>query len=396
MFRPQPPARGIGLTALAAAAAGLLGLLSGCGGGKPAAPPAPAVIVETVVKRDLPVMLSYPARVAGSRVVEVRARVNGTIVQRAYKEGQVVKQGDLLFRIDPAPYQAAYDRAAAQVDSERANVEEARRQFDRVKTLAASGVASQREYDQATSELAKSQAALGVAEAALREAKLDLDYTSVRAPVAGIASKEAVTVGNTVDGKSGAGGDLLTSIVQANPAFAEFSVPEDEYLRLREFARYRPGSVTANITSGSTCKTQGNVDFTDVFVNSSTGTIRARAVFPNTDGCLLSGQFLGVAIEGLTLPDRIVVPKTAVLFGATGPTAWVVGPDNVVAPRPLQIKDSWQDSWIVDGGLAPGDRIVVDGILKVNPGAKVVPQTRAEQAARKLRAADGAPAAAAR
>jgi len=384
---PQRLACGIALTAVAAG----LGLLGGCGAPPPAAPPAPEVIVETVTKRDLPVTLSYPARVAGSRVVEVRARVNGTIVARAYQEGQVVRQGDLLFRIDPATYQAAYDRATAQLESARADVDEARRQFDRVKTLAATGVASQREYDQAAAALSKAQAAVGVAEAAQREARIDLDYTAVRAPVGGIASKEAVTVGNTVDGKSGAGGDLLTSIVQANPAYAEFSVPEGEYLSLRELARFRPGGVTANITSGSTCKTQGHVDFTDTFVNESTGTIRARAIFENADGCLVSGQFLGIQVAGLTLPGRIAVPKTAVLFGATGPTAWVVGPDDVVAARPLGIKDSWQDGWIVDSGLVPGERIIVEGILKVNPGLKVTPLTRAEAAARRARNPGGAP-----
>jgi membrane fusion protein (multidrug efflux system) len=387
MSSPQPRARGIGLTALAAG----LCLAAGCGTNAPVAPPAPEVVVETVVKRDLPVSLSYPARVAGSRVVEVRARASGVIVQRAYREGQVVKEGDLLFRIDPAPYQAAYDRAAAQVESSRADLDEARRQFDRVKTLAASGAVSQRDYDLAASSLSKAQAAVTVADAALREAKLDLGYTTVRAPVAGVASKEAVTVGNTVDGKEGAGGDLLTSIVQANPAYAEFSVPEEEFLRMREIAKVHADGVTATITSGSTCKTAGKVDFTDTFVNSATGTVRARAVFPNRDGCLVSGQFLALAIEGLSLPDRIAVPKTAVLFGQSGATAWVVGADNAVTPRPLVIHESWEDGWIIESGLAPGERIIVEGIIKVNPGMKVQPVTREEQATRNAKAAAAGP-----
>jgi membrane fusion protein (multidrug efflux system) len=371
-----------------------LGLLCACGSKPPPAPPVPQVIVDTVVKRDLPLALSTAARVAGSRVVEVRARVNGVVLERAYKEGQVVRKGDLLFRIDPRRYQAAYDRAAAQVQSDRANLDEARRQFDRVKTLAASGAASQREYDQAISTLAKSQAAVALSEAAEREAKLDLDYAAVRAPVAGIASKEAVTVGNTVDGKDGAGGDLLTSIVQADPAFAEFSVSEDEFLRLRELAKVSSTGITAHITSGSTCKTEGRLDFTDAFVNSATGTVRARAVFPNADGCLVSGQFLALDIAGLSLPERIAVPKTAVLFGQAGPTAWVIGADNVIEARPLVIRESWQDAWLIDSGLVAGERIVVEGVLKVNPGMKVTPLTRAEQAARHAQAVNAAPDAA--
>jgi membrane fusion protein (multidrug efflux system) len=385
MSSPQHTARGIGLTALAAG----LALLAGCGANTPVAPPTPEVVVETVVKRDLPLTLSTPARVSGSRVVEVRARASGTIVERAYREGQVVKKGDLLFRIDPARFQAAHDRAVAQVESEHANLDEARRQFDRVKTLAASGVVSQREYDQAISALAKSQAALAVAEAAEREAQLDLGYTAVRAPVAGVASKEAVTVGNTVDGKDGAGGDLLTSIVQADPAYAEFTVPEDEFLRLRELAKVSPGGVTARITSGSTCKTEGQLDFTDTFVSSSTGTVRARALFGNKDGCLVSGQFLSLEIAGLSLPNRIAIPKTAVLFGQMGAAAWVVGADNVVQPRPVVIQESWQDGWIIASGLEPGERIVVEGIIKVNPGLKVTPLTRAEKSARDAKAAAG-------
>ncbi|MGH8262176.1 MAG: efflux RND transporter periplasmic adaptor subunit [Steroidobacterales bacterium] len=386
MQTPLPHARGIGQTACAA----LLAALAGCGSRTPAAPPPPEVVVETVTQRDLPVSLSYPARVSGSRVVEVRARASGIVVQKVYTEGQQVKQGDLLFRIDPAPYQNAYDHATATVESSHADLEEARRQFDRVKTLAASGAVSQRDYDLAAASLAKAQAAVSSADAALRESKLDLGYTTVRAPVAGVASKEAVTVGNTVDGKDGVGGDLLTSIVQANPAYAEFSVPEDEFLKMRELAKVNAGGITAHISSGSTCKTEGKVDFTDTFVNSTTGTVRARAIFPNSDGCLVSGQFLALDIAGLSLPNRIAVPKTAVLFGQMGATAFVVGADNTIAPRPLVIGESWQDGWIVTSGVAPGDRIVVEGIIKVNPGMKVVPLTREEMAARNAKAAASA------
>lgn len=385
-MNPLPAARGIGVAALAAG----LAWLSGCGSHAPVALPAPEVVVETVTRRDLPLTLSYPARVAGSRVVEVRARASGVIVQRAYTEGQVVKEGDLLFRIDPASYQTAYDRASAQLESSRADLEEARRQFDRVKTLTTTGDVSQRDYDLAVSSLSKAQAAITVAEAAQREAKLNLSYTTVRAPVAGVASKEEVTVGNTVDGKDGAGGDLLTSIVQANPAYAEFSVPEDEFLRMRELTKAHAGGVTATITSGSTCKATGRIDFTDSYVSSTTGTVRKRAIFPNADGCLVSGQFLALEITGLSLPDRIAVPKTAVLFGQMGATAFVVGADNTIAPRPLVVKESWQDGWIVESGVAPGDRIVVEGIIKVSPGMKVVPLTREEMAARSAKA--GAPA----
>jgi membrane fusion protein (multidrug efflux system) len=363
--------------------------LLGCGGPQQAAaPPAPQVVVETVQAQDLPLALRYPARVSGSRVVEIRARVSGVIVERAYREGQPVKAGDLLFRIEPDNYRAIYDQTVAEVARQRAAIAQARSDFERAKSLVAEGAVSRREFEQAEAAWTQAQAGVASAEAAQKIAKLNLGYTEVRAPVAGVASKEAVTTGNLVNGASGAGGDLLTTIVQADPAYVEFSVAEPEFLRLR--ALPRAAEYTATVVSGSTCAAAGRIDFADTLVNTSTGTVRARAVFPNSEGCLLSGQHLTIEVRGPQLPAAISVPKSAVLFSQNGALVWTVDGEGKVAPRPVQVQESWQDRWVLHGGVQPGERVIVEGVLKVRPGAQVAAITREQDEAQRAAAAQQA------
>lgn len=365
-------------------------LLAACG---PSAPPQrempPArVVVDEVAVRDLPLTYEYPARVAGSRVVEVRARVNGVITERAYREGQPVKQGDLLFRIEPDNYKAVYDQAAAQVAIQQAAIQQAQANYNRIKTLVDEGAVSRREFDQAEATLAQARAGLAAAQANRTAAGLNLEYTEVRAPVDGIASKEAVTAGNLVSGAAGAGGDLLTTIVQADPAYVEFSMTEPELLRMRALTRQDGGAeLKVRVRSGSSCAGLGRVDFTDSVVNPATGTARARAVFANADGCLVSGQFLAIEVTGLTLPQVIAIPKKGVQFGQAGAMVWVVDGKNVAQPRPVTIQESWNEEWILSGGLEAGERIVVDGIMKVRPGATLAPVTPEEDAAQRAQAA---------
>lgn len=365
-----------------------LALLSACGNGaeqQHQMPPA-EVVEETVALRDLPLTLEYPARVSGSRVVEVRARVNGVVVERAYREGEPVKQGDLLFRIEPDNYKAVFDQAAAQVAIQQATINQAQAEFDRVKALVEEGAVSQREFDQAKAALSQAKAGLAGAQANRTAANLNLKYTEVRAPVSGIASKEAVTIGNLVNGGSGANGDLLTTIVQADPAYVDFSMTEPEYLRLRELSQQDGAKLAVTVKTGSSCAGEGHVDFTDSFVNPVTGTVRARAIFANESGCLVSGQFLAVEVNGLTIPQALAVPKSAVLFGQAGAMVWVLGDNNMPAPRPVTIQESWHDEWLLSSGLQPGERIVVEGIMKVRPDAPVKPLTREEDVARKAQA----------
>ncbi|ULQ46596.1 efflux RND transporter periplasmic adaptor subunit [Flagellatimonas centrodinii] len=365
-----PPSR---VPRFRSSAAGLLLLLVlvACEAPSPPPPAVPVVTVEAVQIRDLPLRLRYPARVVGSRVVEIRAQVNGEIVERAYREGQPVEKGDVLFRINPAPYQAVYDQAAAQVAVQQATLSQAETEFSRVEALVEGGAVSRREFDQAKAALQQARAGMAAAEATRRSARLNLDYTQVRAPVDGVASKEAVTAGNLVSGGGGAGGDLLTSIIQSDPAYVEFSVPEPEFLRLRDGAQLQAEGLQVSIVAGSSCDLHGRVDFADAFVNPATGTLRLRAVFDNPDRCLVSGQFLEVEVEGLTLTDRLALPKTAVQFGQRGALAWVIGPDNIAERRALKVIESWRDHWIVEGPLKAGERVVTEGVLKVSDGKRV-------------------------
>lgn len=366
--------------------------LVGCAEDPPPAPPAPDVIVETVQRSDLPLAFEYPARVAGSRVVEVRARVSGVIVERKYREGQPVKAGDLLFRIEPDNYRAAYEQASAEVQMQRAAITQARSDYERAKALVAEGAVSKREYDQAEAAFLRAQGGLAAAEAAQKIARLNLDYTEVRSPVSGVASKEAVTVGNLVNGAATAGGDLLTTVIQADPAYVEFSIAEAELLRLRELleAQSKQAQYPVRVVRGSNCASTGKLDFADTFVNTSTGTVRARAVFPNQNGCLVSGQYLAIELSGVQIADALAVPKASVLFAQTGPMVWVVGDDNRVSPRPVKIQESWRDRWIVREGVQPGERVIVEGLLKVRPGVEVVALTSEQDAARKSAKAQSA------
>ncbi|MFC4314162.1 efflux RND transporter periplasmic adaptor subunit [Steroidobacter flavus] len=378
---PRPSTRFVAF----ASAMSVAFVLAGCAKEAPAPPPAPDVIVETVQRSDLPLAFEYPARVAGSRVVEVRARVSGVIVERKYREGQPVKAGDLLFRIEPDNYRAAHEQAGAEVQMQRAAITQAKSDYERAKALVAEGAVSKREYDQAEAAFLRAQGGLAAAEAAQKIARLNLDYTEVRSPVTGVASKEAVTVGNLVNGAATAGGDLLTTVIQADPAYVEFSIAEAELLRLRELLERntKQTQYPVRIVRGSTCESTGKLDFADTFVNTSTGTVRARAVFPNQSGCLVSGQYLAIELSGVHIADALAVSKAAVLFAQTGPMVWVVGNDNKVSPRPVKIQESWRDRWIVQEGVQPGERVIVEGLLKVRPGVEVVALTKEQDAARK-------------
>ncbi|HWK52652.1 MAG TPA: efflux RND transporter periplasmic adaptor subunit, partial [Steroidobacter sp.] len=290
---------------------------------------------------------------------------------------------------------AAYEQAGAEVQMQRAAITQARSDYERAKALVAEGAVSKREYDQAEAAFLRAQGGLAAAEAAQKIARLNLDYTEVRSPVTGVASKEAVTVGNLVNGAATAGGDLLTTVIQADPAYVEFSIAEAELLRLRQLlqGQSKQARYPVRIVRGSSCDSTGNLDFADTFVNTSTGTVRARAVFPNQNGCLVSGQYLAIELSGVQIADALAVSKAAVLFAQTGPMVWVVGDDNKVSPRPVKIQESWRDRWIVQEGVEPGERVIVEGLLKVRPGVEVVALTMEQDAARK--AAKSQPASAA-
>jgi membrane fusion protein (multidrug efflux system) len=356
-----------------AAVATLALVATGCGkhGEQGGAPPPPEVAVAEVTRGNVPTLLEYTGRAAGSREVEVRARVSGILLERRYEEGSAVRQGELLFRIDPEPYRAAAAQARAELGVARARLDEARRQRDRILPLFEQNAASQRQRDEVVSMFEVAQANAEAAQARLRTAELDLGYTEVRAPIGGLTSREVRSEGSLV--AAGTESSLLTRIVQTDPIYVEFSMPEAEAARVRKATAAGRASLNVQLLAddGSPPRTGGKLSFIDTSVEPGSGTVRARAVFPNADRQLVPGQFLRVRVDGVAAEDATSVPRRAVMSSAQGSFVWVVAQGEVVALRPVRIAGESGDRALIGEGLQPGERVVVEGVLKVRPGDKV-------------------------
>lgn len=346
--------------------------LAGCGAreGQQGAPPSPEVVIDTVARGNLPLDLAYTGRAVGSREVEVRALVSGILLERRYEEGKPVRQGEVLFRIDPDRYRAAVEQAQAELGVESARLAEARRQLERIRALLDQGLVSQRQHDEAISAYEVAQASTAAARARLRTAQLDLGYTEVRAPIAGLTSREARSEGSLVT--AGDESSLVTRIVQTDPIYVEFTLPEVEAALVR--ARVAAGAtpeVRVELQGGELHPVPAKLTFVDNAVESTTGTVRARAVLPNADGRLVPGQFLRARLEGVEVPDAITVPRRAVMSSAQGSFVWLVGAGDAVDLRPVRLQGNVGERAIVAEGLEGGERVIVEGVLKVQPGITV-------------------------
>jgi len=358
-------------TALGGALALVAGL-AGCGAreGDPMVPPAPEVAVATVAKGDLPLNLAYTGRAVGSREVEVRALVSGIVLQRRYEEGSAVRRGDVLFLIDPDRYRAAVEQARAELGVERARLAEARRQRDRIQSLLDRKLVSQSQLDEAVSAFEVAEANTAAAQARLRTAELDLSYTEVRAPISGLTSREVRSEGSLT--LAGDESSLLTRIVQTDPIYVEFSLPEREAAQVRaRLAVGRAPTVRVGLADGTEHPQPAELTFIDNAVEAGSGTVRARAVLPNPERRLVPGQFLRAQLEGVTVPAAVSVPRRAVMSSAQGSFVWLVGEGDVVELRPVRIDLTVGDAAVIAEGLAGGERVVIEGVLKVQPGVKV-------------------------
>jgi membrane fusion protein, multidrug efflux system len=374
-----------------AAVLGLAGLaLAACG--KPPqqhAPPAPEVTVQTVDNQPVPLDLTYTARTVGSREVEVRARVGGIVLKRRYQEGSRVMQGQPMFLIDPEPVRARLSAARAEVAVAKARLEEARRNRDRVLPLFEKNAVSQSRRDEAVSGYEVAEANLLSAESQQRMAQLDLEYTDVRAPISGLTSREVLSEGSLVSTDQQQ--SLLTKIVQVDPLYIEFSVPEAEAALLRNglapaSKSARPPGVKLILEDGSEYPQAAQLTFVDNAVEVGSGTVRVRAVMPNADAQLIPGQFIRARVEGVMLSHVVSIPRKALMAGPQGAFVWLVGADSKAQMRPVQIGRSMGNNVIVTDGLQPGDRYIVEGVMKVmQPGIQVSAVT-AEEAARKPQA----------
>src|SRR5688500_15038308 len=337
------------------------------GGGMPAA----EVTVVTAEAQPLPVSWEYVGQTVGSREVEVRARVTGILLSRNFTEGSRVKKGQSLFTIDPKPFEAALARAVADVAAAEARYEQARRNAARLKPLYAEKAVSQKEYDDAVSAEAIGAADVKAAQARLTEARLNLEYTKVEAPVSGITTRAIPSEGTLVSGPN----VLLTSVVQVDPMWVNFGIADNEQARITKDAQSgslklpRAFEVELRLPDGSVYAHRGKLDFADVRVSTQTGTREARAEVPNPDGALRPGQFVRVVLKGASIPNAVTVPQRAVLEGPQGKFVYVVDEKSTAQARPVEAGKWSGDQWVISSGLAGGERVIVDGVMKIGPGA---------------------------
>ncbi|MBI3810642.1 MAG: efflux RND transporter periplasmic adaptor subunit [Nitrospirae bacterium] len=337
--------------------------------------PPPEVSVVVVQPRDLPATFEYVGQIAGIREVEVRPRISGILEHWNYKEGSRVEAGQSLFTIDPAPFQAAFAKAEADLASTEASLSQASRNAARLKPLWEAKAVSQKDYDDAVAAEEVAAANVKAAQAALTEARLNLSYTRVEAPISGITSRALKSEGSLVEARQ----TLLTTISQIDPIHVIFSFTEAEHLKFTravsegrlKLPKDGTFDVTLKLADGSEYAQAGKVDFTDVRVDPNTGTIEARAVIANPKQLLRPGQFARVRLAGGIRPGAIAIPQRSVLEGPNTKIVMIVNAQGMVEPRPVQVGDWSGEDWVITGGLSPGDQVIVDGVLKARPGSPV-------------------------
>ena len=348
------------------------------------APPAPEVVVEIVKTAAFPLELEYSARTAGFREVQVRAQVSGILQERTYLEGSQVKQGQVMFRIDARTYQAALARANAPL----ARYRQTERDLKRIRELQKKGFASESELDNAISNFEQSKANIQAAEAEVQSKQIDLDYTTVKAPISGITSKETVSEGSLmVAGDPSA--SLLTNITQLDPIYVNFAAPDNDVETVRSGLQsgallLEGGQMSVQIMfgDGSSYPLEGKVDFTDSLVDRGTGTVGARAVVPNPEQKLLPGQFVRVLVKGISLPSAMTVPERAVAQGPRGTFVYVVDGEGIARMREVSTGRTGNGRWVIESGVSEGDRVIVEGLPKVRPDTPVSVSDAAEPPAK--------------
>lgn len=348
---------------LPAALCGCLCLLAACLGEKQQqqkqAPP-PLVTLFTVEAKDHPYPAEYQAQTQGSKAVEVRSRVEAIIEKRMYVEGDYVKAGQLLFQLERDQYEAQVQEAAAKYEN-------AKREWNRIRPLYEKNAVSQKDRDTALANYDS-------ARAALRQAKINLDYCQVTSPVSGFTGKEQVTPGNLVRNDS-----LLTYVNQTDPLYVNFAIAGPDLMRRQQLAaekrlEYPPDKrykAHIRLLDGTMYDREGAVTFIDTRVEPATGVVKARAEFPNSDDRVMPGQYVRIYMEGDTLKNAVLIPQKCVLMTQQGTLVMVVDKDNKVSPRPVKLNVSIGENYLVDSGLQGGERIVLEGLVKARPGQPV-------------------------
>jgi membrane fusion protein (multidrug efflux system) len=323
-----------------------------------------------VQPQSVPIAVEAVGQAEGSREVEVRARVSGILEKRLYNEGEPVRAGQTLFVIDRAPYEIAVAQARAALAEVQVRQELAQREAARLRSLVDKRAISQREYDEAVSSVKQSQAAIEGARAKLAEAQLNLSYTEVKAPIAGITSRAVRSEGSLVAANT----DLLTTVTQVQPIWVRFSLAESDFERIRDAAKQ--AQVQLMSKDGTVAAAGGKLNFAASTVDPKLGTVQLRAVFPNPERRWLPGQFVPVRVQAAT-QQAFLVPQSAVVQTEQARMVWVVTPEGTAAMKPIQTAQWIGNEWVVTGGLQPGEQIIVDNLIKLRPGAKVEPRASA-------------------
>jgi membrane fusion protein, multidrug efflux system len=358
--------------------------LTGCGDKPPApaAAAAPPVTVAQPVKRMVTDWDEFTGRFEAMEEVQVRARVGGFVNTVEFRDGAIVRAGDLLYTIDSRPFEAVAEQAGGQLADSRAKVELAKRELDRALNLVQTSAVSEQTVDQRRQALQAAHAAEMQAEGALKAAKLNIEFTHVLAPMTGRVGRHLVSPGNLVQGSEGSA-TLLTSIVTLDPIYIYFDVDEATYLKNNRlwFEGRRPSSRdTANpvevaLTGESKPSKEGKMDFLDNRLDVSTGTLRSRAIIPNKDFSILPGQFGRVRLIGSSPYEALLLPDTAIATDQSRKIVFVVKDDNTVEAKPVKLGPLDEGLRVVREGLKAEDRVIVDGIQRARVGAKVTPQT---------------------
>jgi RND family efflux transporter MFP subunit len=381
--------RGSGNAALICA---LATLVASCGEGQKqgGSPPPPQVTVATPIKRTVSDFDEYVGRFTAVNSVEVRARVSGYLNGVHFKDGQVVKQGDLLFSIDKRPFQNTLDQARANLVQAKSNQSFTESDFTRGQQLVRDKTITDQTFEQRTQAFHNAQAAVTNAEAAVRQAELDIEFTELRAPVNGRIGDRRVSPGNLVTGGTAGNTTLLATIVSTDPIYFEFTFDEASFLRYERLSK--TGNDVASRGTGVQVALKlidehdfdhsGRMDFVDNVIDRSTGTIRGRAVFVNPNNIFTPGMFARVRVPGSPLYEALLVPDAAVGTEQAKKFVLTVNADNTVVQKYVTLGQTTSDNLrVIKEGLGPDDRIIVDGLMRARPGQKVTPQEESKPGA---------------
>ena len=337
------------------------------------------VNVVQVQPQDVPLSFEFSARAQGYKETEVRARVGGILLKKNYVEGAEVKEGDVLFEIDPNEYKAKLNNAKANLAKAKAQLHRAETEWTRIEKLFEKRVVSEKSRDDAFADLEAQKAAVMMAESEVETAQLNFDYTKVTAPISGVTGMEEQSEGSLISATG-----LLTTITQLDPIYVIFSASESEILSLSNMVANglirnpeNKSEVVAKVkfSNDDVYPLSGNINFVNSAIDEGTGTLKLRAVFPNPKKKLMPGQFLRLVMEGLTRINALVVPQEAVMQGANGAYLYVVRQNNIVQSVNVQTGLMTKDGgWIIDHGLQPGDKVIVSNLMKIRQGMSVDPQ----------------------